>query len=233
MRNKNQMSLLVEGWRKFLNEEESNSSSSGLNEKIKEILSRFELKFPEFAVKITEGRYDEIIFEIYASKSDFTSSYPIGAIGQLEIADEGYLEEDKYKIFNVVSSITDNNARGFGPLLYELALEYVSKIPEAYFTSDRKSVTDDARSVWDYYFENRKDVEVKQFDVTRDNVSKYGLEHLTKNDLTDDLEQKSAIIDKNKEWFNSSLSKGYRKSNNNLSLTKYLNDTNRLVKKLR
>lgn len=224
--NRNEFKNLFYEWNRLLCE---NNSSGNLNEKIREILNKIELEFPDFVVKIKEGKYDEIIFEIYASKSDLTSSYPVGAIGQLEIIDEGYLEGDKYKVFNVSLSLVEENARGYGPLLYELALEYISKIPNAYFTSDRESVTDKAKGVWNYYFKNREDVEVKQFDITGDNSIKYGMEHLTKNDLTDDLEQTAAIEDQNKNWFESSLSKGYRK-NNNQALTIYLENSGRLFK---
>jgi hypothetical protein len=44
---------------------------------------------------------------------------------------------------------------GFGPLLYDLTL---SIIYPNYLTSDRSTVTKNARSVWNYFFINRSDV---------------------------------------------------------------------------
>ncbi len=60
---------------------------------------------------------------------------------------------------NVVGS--SHAPHGFGPLLYDVALESSGT---AGLTSDRTSVSSDASGVWGYYMRNRSDVQVKQLD---------------------------------------------------------------------
>ena len=48
-------------------------------------------------------------------------------------------------------------AHGYGPLLYDIAIEYASKYGTG-LVSDRGSVSDAAQGVWRYYDEKRSDV---------------------------------------------------------------------------
>lgn len=49
---------------------------------------------------------------------------------------------------------------GWGPLLYDLAMEYVSSdLGDLGITPDSSQVSGDAQNVWSFYFENRGDVE--------------------------------------------------------------------------
>ena len=63
---------------------------------------------------------------------------------------------------------------GFGPMLYDIAMEYVG--PEG-LMCDRSSVSDEAARVWEYYLNNRPDVQAVQLDhhnkpfVTPDDTS--------------------------------------------------------------
>jgi hypothetical protein len=55
--------------------------------------------------------------------------------------------------------------KGYGPILYELCLELVSRRgPDIYLTPDRDSLSPDAYKVWEYYFYKRDDVEKTQLD---------------------------------------------------------------------
>ena len=54
------------------------------------------------------------------------------------------------------------------------------------------------------------------------------ISHLTPNDPDDDVHQVSAIKDKKAEWFDSSLSKGYRKKDGSTPLTDYFKRKERL-----
>ena len=47
---------------------------------------------------------------------------------------------------------------GFGPLLYDIALEHAGKLG---VTPDRESVSEDASNVWEYYYTKRGDVQKK------------------------------------------------------------------------
>ena len=72
-------------------------------------------------------------------------------------------------------------------MLYDLALEAAWKFQKAAVASDRHTVSDDAKGVWDYYLDNRDDVEVIQLDIDERTIDRYknsGLKHLTKQ--TDD-----------------------------------------------
>lgn len=60
----------------------------------------------------------------------------------------------------VVWEVIDSAARkGYGPLLYDLAMEVVvDRIGDMGIMCDRTTVSDEARRVWDYYFVRREDV---------------------------------------------------------------------------
>ena len=75
---------------------------------------------------------------------------------------------------------------GYGPLFYDLALEALWKFQKAALTSDRKTVSTDAKGVWDYYLDNRDDVEKIQMDIDKETIAQTTtpLKHLT--DTTDD-----------------------------------------------
>jgi hypothetical protein len=53
--------------------------------------------------------------------------------------------------------------RGWGPLLYDLAMEYAT-IKGTGLMSDRQTVSDEAQNVWRYYMANRGNVEQVQMD---------------------------------------------------------------------
>ena len=54
-----------------------------------------------------------------------------------------------------------NSEKGFGPLLYDIAMEMVNKVGGVGLMSDRRSVSPEARNVWRKYFEDRGDVDRK------------------------------------------------------------------------
>ena len=51
-----------------------------------------------------------------------------------------------------------NADKGYGPLLYDIAMEMVFLKGDAGLMADRRSVSSDARKVWKTYFEERGDV---------------------------------------------------------------------------
>ncbi len=101
---------------------------------------------------------------------------------------------------------------GLGPLMYDAMMEYIAPDP---LTSDRISVSDDARAVWDYYLNRRRDVRPVQLDDEKGT--------LTPKKKSDDCNQTAARFrkqpdeDENGEYvgekmpfFQSPLSKAYR-----------------------
>ena len=94
---------------------------------------------------------------------------------------------------------------GMGPLAYDVAIEETGGLG---LISDRTVVSREARAVWDYYMNNRPDVEAVQLD------DKYNT--LTPED-EDNCSQQVAISDEQgnrmpKNWKDDALSKLYKKS---------------------
>jgi len=106
--------------------------------------------------------------------------------------------------------------KGFGPLLYDVAIEVATKIAGG-LTSDRKSVSDDAYKIWDYYLNKRSDVIDNQMDNEKSN--------LTPKIKTDDCLQKAAVLHsrlKGGTWESSPISKIYSKESVTLQKLKSL-----------
>jgi len=99
--------------------------------------------------------------------------------------------------------------RGFGPLLYEVALEYASKHGGG-LTSDRGVVSDYARNVWNTYA-MRDDVDDEQLDIEKQQADEEFLSQLTPNDESDDCLQNAALRTHGKNWDRSPLSRIYIK----------------------
>ena len=116
---------------------------------------------------------------------------------------------------------------GYGPMLYDLAMEWATANGGG-LIADRSTVSDEARAVWDYYLNNRSDIEIVQLDDPN-------------NELTDveedNCDQEIAggqnyLYPKPPErvdpdWPKSALSKMYRKTSD--SMTKELKALGKLV----
>jgi hypothetical protein len=87
--------------------------------------------------------------------------------------------------------------KGYGPLLYDLAMEYATRKGNG-LTADRKTVQDDAIKVWDYYATRRADVNPTQLDAYEDR--------------TDKSCRMKAAKKNNPNWKESSLSKSWKKA---------------------
>ena len=87
-------------------------------------------------------------------------------------------------------------SKGYGPLLYDLAMEYATRKGGG-LTADRKTVQDDAIKVWDYYAAKRDDVSPIQLDAY--------------DDGTDKSCRMKAAKKNNPNWQESSLSKAWTK----------------------
>ena len=70
--------------------------------------------------------------------------------------------------------------KGWGPLLYDVGMEYAT-MKGGGLVSDRSSVTPAASHVWDYYYNNRDDVDYEQLDDWEG--------RLTPSDKSDDCNQ--------------------------------------------
>jgi len=90
---------------------------------------------------------------------------------------------------------------GMGPLAYDLAIEASGGL-----ISDRATVSDEAQNVWNYYMNNRSDVEAVQLD-NEENA-------LTPEDEDNCYQYiaRSTVVGMYDTWQDSALSKMYRKS---------------------
>jgi hypothetical protein len=123
-------------------------------------------------------------------------------VGQLYA---GKIEESRSIDQKGVWAIYKSNSiiKGLGPLMYDLMIDLVHP---ASLVSDRLLVSKDAKRVWDYYMNNRDDVEALQLDNLED--------ELTPGFKDDNYDQNSAenwAFTDRQPWYDSSLSKAYRR----------------------
>lgn len=106
------------------------------------------------------------------------------AVGLSEILGAGWYGGSEYEdqdVTNVPSLFKDES--GYGPILYELMLEYISIEHKGKLTQDREEVSDQAYGTWKYYFYNRPDVFKDQLDFSGDLDAPW---KLTKGNPNDD-----------------------------------------------
>ena len=79
--------------------------------------------------------------------------------------------------------VSANAPKGWGPLAYDIAMEYVG---HEGIMCDRSSVSKDAARVWDFYLNSRPDVKAVQLDALRKPF-------ITPNDKTDDCPEQTFL----------------------------------------
>jgi len=87
---------------------------------------------------------------------------------------------------------------GWGPMLYEVAIEYASSHGKG-LTSSRTLVSSAAKGVYDFYQNNRPYVQKVQMDITKRSIETvFGdedkIKQLTPNDKSDDCDQIASIF---------------------------------------
>lgn len=121
----------------------------------------------------------------------------------------------------MVVVMTTDTTKGWGPLLYDLALEYASQNSNG-LMSDRETVTSEAVAVWEKYLDTRSDVKKIQMDNMEN--------ELTPNE-EDNCNQTSAeewAEEEGGSWSDSPLSKIYKKQNP--TMTNELQSINKLLR---
>jgi hypothetical protein len=86
---------------------------------------------------------------------EFPNVFNAATVGVIIIGDGGIYPCNNAHQVKVVAAES-----GYGPIMYDLAM---SIAPNGLF-ADRREVRPAARKVWDYYFENRPDIEKKMLD---------------------------------------------------------------------
>ena len=90
---------------------------------------------------------------------------------------------------------------GMGPLAYDLAIEASGGL-----ISDRATVSDEAQNVWNYYMNNRSDVEAVQLDNEENALTPEDEDNCYQNIA------RGTVVGMYDTWQDSALSKMYRKS---------------------
>lgn len=207
----------MENWRKFLNE--------GMDSRIKSQLDKL--------VAIKAGPAGELragvvlIDDKWSVSVQYCFIKPDGSWFEIEPDDSGVFrggkdiplgavtiaksDENCLEAFEVIHSVA---TRGFGPLLYEVALEYASQNGGG-LMADRDSVSDYAKDVWSEYEKRTPGVKNKQLDIDLDKTTMADFLKTRIDNLTatpdDDCNQSKAIRDLGTDWNKSPLSKIYIK----------------------
>tara|TARA_R110000782_G_scaffold48713_3_gene106482 strand:+ start:38 stop:727 length:690 start_codon:yes stop_codon:yes gene_type:complete len=211
------MKLLLENWKRFLNE--------GIDPRIQKQLDALASLPEDIGILVTEGssmgsgnimtfHYVQILERnpvktlslmddstSYNDKTAFKAGIPWGEIS--------IWKADKGECLNGWVVLQSGAERGWGPLLYEVALEWASENGGG-LTSDRGIVSDSAQGVWDKYAD-RSDVEVKQMDVDHKEKWMQKYAELTPDIKVDDCDQGKAIDLKGDKWMDTSVSKMFYK----------------------
>lgn len=172
-------------------------------------------------MKIRIKRKKQIISEVAKGPRDLPDNAYVtitGAGNEIQII---YTTKDGYDLSNVQSKVrgmikmskntnaercvkgvwiveTADAASGWGPMLYEVAIEYASSHGKG-LTSDRQLVSSAAKGVYDFYQSKRSDVEKVQMDITKRSIKAvFGdedkIKQLTPNDKSDDCDQIASIF---------------------------------------
>jgi predicted nucleotidyltransferase len=120
---------------------------------------------PDNFLVVLDERQMPVKFKVYfASPEDLKT--PLRADEEDSTPFYGYLEVDRMKdepYLGVYKVSVSEATKGFGPILYDVAMEYASKNGGG-LKPDVNSVSADASSVWKFYSEKRDDVEKKELD---------------------------------------------------------------------
>tara|TARA_R110000744_G_scaffold346242_1_gene451744 strand:- start:171 stop:830 length:660 start_codon:yes stop_codon:yes gene_type:complete len=201
------MRLLLENWKRYLNE--------GADPRIQKQIDALKSLSEDIGILIEKGstmgaanimtfQYVQILgrnpLEFYRLQ-DSDTGIPHGKV-DIWKTDEG-------ACFGGWAVLQSEAERGWGPLLYEVALEWASGSGGG-LTSDRGIVSDDAIAVWDKYTK-RGDVEAKQMDVDHKEKWMQQYAELTPDIKVDDCDQGKAIDLKDDKWMVTSVSKMFYK----------------------
>ena len=91
-----------------------------------------------------------------------------------------------------IVSNTYQTTDGWGPLLYDVAME-IATVLGGGLTSSRNMVSSKAKPVWDFYQDRRSDVKKDQLDINKGESEHYGVKQLTPNNPKDDCNQEASI----------------------------------------
>lgn len=188
-----------------------------------------------YFVRVSPSGPDEIDFIIVTQDGEWTPGVPKWAAaredidGLMGIVQISKVDEPREGPCAGAWQVTWSGATdGFGPLLYDLAMEYATKLGGG-LIGDRSTVSASARKVWDYYSDRRSDVEQIQLDDV-DNTLTPGDEDNCEMRVAGGQGYRYRRNPDNmvKTWYYHPLSKAYKKSPD--SVTQELKRLGKLVR---
>ena len=158
-------------------------------------------------------------YNIYYSDKNY-SFYKINGknLGSLVI---GLSEENPTKLIYEVIGV--NSERGFGPLLYDIAMELVNKLTngKGYLKPASNGVSDAAVNIWDNYFK-RSDVNKRPLDSLQNQITPTKIDNVDMDVPKDKYGDNPKLSGHQQPWYNKPLSNGYQKSISNLNSDRIL-----------
>jgi len=165
--------LILENWRRYLNE--------GIDPRIQKQIDNM-MQFRNFGITIkrTSSKTVEVR---YGQLSGKWAKHGMSVPGSKQPTGVVTIEKVKPKVDGEclggwvvsLSRATD----GWGPLLYEVAIEWASQNGGG-LMADRDTVSDDAAAVWSKYAARGGDIQVKQMDIShgkeKSGIKRYGPE---------------------------------------------------------
>lgn len=215
------MKLIMENWRGFLNE--------GIDDRLEDLL---EMKNEKGAMGISISGTGKLIHFYYTwfpfkgrpfvipARGNFARSFlkdkggpeeaPYGQVVIQQPAPNKYGQCDNAYIIHFTSA-----DKGWGPLLYEAALEWATENGGG-LTPDRREVSAAATAVWDKYLE-RGDVDKSQLDVLHYDSESRKYPKKTPDNPKDDCVQDKSIEVGVDDWADTPHSKLYKKDKDIIS----------------
>jgi len=201
----------MESWRKYLNE--------GIDPRIQKQLDNL-FALPDVGIAVVNDpkssafkvfKYVRIEDAATQQFSDLKKDDSANPSGGVEIMKTG--EDQEGPCFDGYMVAGSEAEKGWGPLLYEVALEWSSQNGGG-LVADRWIVSHHAQAVWDKY-DQRGDVGQRQMDVSHEFLPKHmdpkNFPKLTPDVKVDDCDQSISLRKSGKGWHKDSISKIYRK----------------------
>ena len=211
------MKQLMESWRRFLKE--------GIDPRIQKQIDML-LAVPNLGIAISSDgsfgkgikyvriedaetqQYSELTYHDAVERKNrkvIKTGLPFGGVEIMKTE-----EDQEGPCFDGWTVIGSEAEKGWGPLLYEVAIEYASQNGGG-LSSDRFSVSQYAQAVWDKY-EKRGDVDAQQMDVNHSGYKvNQQVPQLTPDDKSDDCDQARAVAQYDTDWHKDSTTKMYKK----------------------
>ena len=179
------MKLLFENWREYLAEGEGMKTPEDLPDDVYVGIKK-DVNDVIFYYSYSDG--EEI--DPYAELQGMISISPAG--GELTRGRKEGPCDGAWVVMQAEAS------KGWGPLLYDVVIEWATINGGQGLTPDRTSVSKPARTVWDFYLKKRSDVNNNQLDNLKNKLTRIKQDNCNQDAAGD-------------EWQSSSLSKRYTK----------------------